>query len=93
MTRDGATQEISLRVSANADGYKANFDWPDSGYFHEDAISVKVRDRDVVVSLPLPRGALKLAGTWEGDSVSGGLLEIGNVAGAGKRRILTDRSG
>jgi len=84
MTRDGATQEIRLRVSGNPDGYKANFDWPDSGYFHEDAISMKVRDRDVLVSLPMPRGALKLAGTWAGDSVAGGLLEIANVAGAWK---------
>ena len=91
MTRDGATQEISLRVSGNTDGYKANFDWPDSGYFHEDAISMKVADRSVLVSLPMPRGALKLAGTWEGDSVSGGLLEIGNVAGAWKT-IHTDGS-
>ncbi|MGD0141839.1 MAG: alpha/beta hydrolase [Rhizomicrobium sp.] len=84
ITRDGITQEIDIRVDGSTDAYKANFDWPDSGYFHDDATAIKVKDHNVRVSLPMTRGALRLIGTWDGDVFAGDLEEIGNVAGAWK---------
>jgi pimeloyl-ACP methyl ester carboxylesterase len=84
LTRDGVTQQINLRVDGSADAYKANFDWPNSGYFQTDATAIKVKDRNVRVSLPMTRGALRLIGTWDGDVFAGGLEEIGLVAGAWK---------
>jgi alpha-beta hydrolase superfamily lysophospholipase len=84
LTRDGRQQAFDIDIALDGAEYSAIFDWKPAGYLRSQALGVKQDGANWRISVPLPRGALRLVGSLHSERLAGTLEEIGNVAGAWK---------